>query len=115
MSAPENRHRVKEVLNRFNEAGNDPESRLWIIKQLAKENHLSDDQYLELSKMIDELDIKKLADVIKETKFGQGMDFMPRKTTVLLDNLSSMLNELFQRKAISEERYNELKKEYNIL
>ena len=82
--------------------------------------------------MIDELDIKKLADVIKETKFGQGMDFMSRKTTVLLDSLrelllelaekggqviqskiSSILNELFQRKAISKERYNELKEENN--
>ena len=75
-----------------------------------------------------------MADVVKETKFGQGIDFMPRKTTVLLDNLrellleftekggqalqstiSAMINELFQRKAISKERYKELKEENNIL
>ena len=72
--------------------------------------------------------------MVKETKFGQGIDFMPRKTTVLLDNLrellleftekggqalqntiSAMINELFQRKAISEKRYKELKEENNIL
>ena len=129
-----NRHRVEEIFNRFSQAGDDRESRLWILKQLAQEKHLSDDQYLKLYEMVDEINNQKLADVVKETKFGQGIDFMPRKTTVLLDNLreslleltekggnalqnyiSAMLNELFQRKAISKERYNELKEENNIL
>ena len=58
------------------------------------------------------------------------MNFLPRKTDQLLDNLrewmqefvenggtvlqskiSAVLNELFQMKKISEERYNELKEE----
>ena len=62
------------------------------------------------------------------------MDFLPRKTDDLIDNLRawfqelvekgghslqsnilSVLNELFQRKAISEGRYNEIKEENNIL
>ena len=47
--------------------------------------------------MGDEINIKKLADVVKETKFGQGIDFMPRKTTVLLDNLRELLLQFTER------------------
>ena len=62
------------------------------------------------------------------------MDFLPRKTGDLIDSLrewmqefvekggtalqakiSSVLDELLQRKKISEDRYNELKQEHNIL
>ena len=75
-----------------------------------------------------------MTDVIKETKIGEGIDFLPRKTEHLIDTLrewmqeftekggmalqnriSSVLNELLRRKTISEERYNELKEEHNIL
>ena len=35
-----NRVRVREIVRRFNQAGNDSKSRLWIIKQLAKEELL---------------------------------------------------------------------------
>ena len=75
-----------------------------------------------------------MTDVIRETKIGQGMNFLPRKTGDLVDSLrewmqefveiggsvlqnkiSSVLNELLQRKTISDERYNELKEEINIL
>ena len=69
-------------------------------------------------------------DVIRETKIGQGMNFLPRKTgdlidslrecvekggTVLQNKIFSVLNELSRRKTISDERYNELKEEINIL
>ena len=62
------------------------------------------------------------------------MNFLPRKTGDLIDSLrewmqefvetgetalqhkiSSVLNELLRRKTISDERYNELKEENNIL
>ena len=75
-----------------------------------------------------------MTDVIRETKIGQGMNFLPRKTGYLIDSLlewmeefvekggtvlqnkiSSVLNELLCRKTISDERYNELKEENNIL
>ena len=56
-------------------------------QQLAKEELLSEQQYLNLVKIIDEIDIKQLTDVIRETKSGQGMNFLPRKTGDLIDNL----------------------------
>ena len=89
---------------------------------------------INLVEIIDEIDIEKLMDVIKETKIGQGMNFLPRKTgdlidslrewmqefvemggTVLQSKISSVLNELLRRKTISDERYNELKEEIKIL
>ena len=129
-----NRVRVREIVRRFNQACDDSKSRLWIIEQLAKEELLSEQQYFKLVEIIDEIDIKQLTDVIRETKIGQGMNFLPRKTgdlidslrewmqefvekggTVLQNKISSVLNELLRRKTISDERYNEFKEENNIL
>ena len=129
-----NRARVREIVARFIQAGDDSKNRLWIIEQLAKEKLLSEEQYFKLAEIVDAIDIKQLTDVIRETKIGQGMNFLPRKTGQLLDNLrewmqeflenggtvlqskiSSVLNELFQRKKITEERYNELKEQHDIL
>jgi ferritin len=129
-----NRVRVREIVRRFNRAGDDSKSRLWIIEQLAKEELLSEQQYFKLAEIIDEIDIKQLTDVIRETKIGQGMNFLPRKTgdlidslrewmqefvekggTVLQNKISSVLNELLQRKTISDKRYNELNEEINKL
>ena len=129
-----NRERVKEIVNRFNQAADgDSKDRLWVIGQLAKEKLLSEQQYFKLSEAIDELDIEQLTDVIRESKLGQGMNFLPRKTDELIDTLrewieefvenggatlqnkiSSVLDELLQRKKISVERYNEIKEEHNI-
>ena len=67
-------------MRRFNQAGDDSRSRLWVIEQVAKEELLSEQQYFKLVEIIDELDIKQLTDVIRETKIGQGMNFLPRKT-----------------------------------
>ena len=63
-----NRVRIREVVRRFNQAGNDSKSRLWIIEQLAKEELISEQQYFKLVELIDEIDIKQLTDVIRETK-----------------------------------------------
>ena len=120
-------------MNRFNQAGDDKKMRLWVIEQLAKEELVSEQQYFKLVEEIDEIDIKKLTNIIRETKIGQGMDFLPRKTDVLIDTLqqwlqelvenggtalknhiSSLLNELRQRKKISEERYDQLKEQHSI-
>ena len=35
-----------------------------------------------------------MTDLIRETKIGQGMDFLPRKTDVLIDTLQELLQEL---------------------
>ena len=129
-----NRVRVRGVVRCFNQAGDDSKSRLWIIEQLAKEELLSEQQYFKLVEIIDEIDIKQLTDVNRETKIDQGMNFLPRKTgdlinslrewmlefvgkggTVLQNKISSVLNELLRRTTISDERYNELVEENNIL
>jgi len=130
----ENRERVKEIVNRFNQAGDDKEMRLWVIEQLAKEELISEQQYFKLAEEIDEIDVKKLTNIIGETKIGQGINFLPRKTGELFDKLrewamefaenggvvlqnmiSAVLNELFRRKQISKKRYDEMKEQYNIL
>ena len=128
-----NRQRVKSVVNRFSQAGDDRDSRLWIIKQLAKENLIMEQQYFRLVEEIEELDIKRLIDVIKEFKIGEGLDFLPRKTNRLIDTLQewldefvekggsalkkkigAVLNELLRRKEISPQRYDEIKDGHNI-
>ena len=128
-----NRQRVKSIVNRFSQAGDDRDSRLWIIKQLAKENLVTEHQYLRLIDEIEELDIKRFIDIIKEFKIGEGLDFLPRKTNKLVDTLQewldefvekrssalknkigAVLNELLRRKEISPQRYDEIKGEHNI-
>ena len=129
-----NRSRVKEIVNRFNQAGDDKKTRVSVLASLAKEELISEQQYSKLIEEIDAVDIKKLTDVIRESKVGQGMDFLPRKTDALIDMLqqlseelvekggdflknkiSSLLNELRQRKKISEERYEQLRQQHDIM
>ena len=43
-----------------------------------------------------ELNINKLIPVIKETKIGRGLDFMPRKTSHLFDQLKLWLSEFVE-------------------
>ena len=123
-----NRERVKEILTRFNQAGDTVKDRLSILKELVKANLISDQQYLKLAEAVDEIDIEQLTGVIKETKIGQGIDFLPRKTDQLIDTLgewikelaenggnvlqnkiSALLKELLLRKKLTEKRYKELK------
>ena len=128
-----NRQRVKDIVNRFSQAGDDRDSRLWIIKQLAKENLIMEQQYFRLVEEIEELDIKRLIDIIKEYKIGEGLDFLPRKTNRLIDTLQewldefvekgsstlknksgAVLNEFLRKKEISFQRYDEIKGEHHI-
>ena len=128
-----NRSRIKEIVHRFAQAGDDKNMRLWVIENLAKEELISEQQHLKLVEEIDAMDIKKLTDIIKETKIGQGLEFLPRKTGVLIDtfqqmlqelvnhggaalkeNILSFLNELVHRKKISVKRYDELKEQHDI-
>ena len=44
-----NRVRVREIVRRFNQAGDDSKIRLWIIEQLEKEELLSEQQYWSIS------------------------------------------------------------------
>ena len=74
-----NRQRVKDIVNRFSQAGDYSDSRLWIIKQLAEENLIIEQQYFRLVEEIEELDIIGLIDIIKEFKIGEGLGFLTSK------------------------------------
>ena len=124
-----NRARVKDVVTRFNQVGQDTKMRLWLLK----ENLLTEQQYLKLAEEIDELNVERLVNTIKEFKIGEGLNFLPRKTDQLIDTLqdwleelvekgssalknkiSGVLNELLRRKQITNKRYDEIKQEHSI-
>ena len=101
---------------------------------MVKENLITEQHYFKLGEEIEELDIKRLTDIIKEFKIGEGLDFLPRKTDKLIDTLQewleefvekgssalknkigAVINELLRRKEISKERYDQIMDEHNIL
>ena len=102
---------------------------------MIKKELISDYQYFKLADiLLDQLGLVKLTAVIKETRIGRGMNFLPRKTgylinslqewlkelaetgtSVVRDKISSVLEELLRRKEMTTERYNELKQEHNIM
>ena len=78
--------------------------------------------------MIDELDMKKLIEIVMSEKVGRGIDFLPRKTKDLKKKLYdwtisdgqqqpskiiALLDELRFRKAISKQKYNNILKDMN--
>ena len=81
-----------------------------------------------------EFNSSRLVDVIKDTKNGQGLKFLPRKLADLTKNLhiwleevvdtgksdirskvAGLLEELLRRQGISNERYITIKEDNNIL
>ena len=69
------------------------EHSFFTLKQLALEELLSEEQYLELDKALleDELDFLRIFGVIKGTKVGQGLKFLPRKLNDLVKSLQTWL------------------------
>ena len=81
-----------------------------ILKELAREELLSEEQYLKLAQLdINELNSSHIADIIKKNKIGQGIQFLPRKLSDLTKHLQIWLQELAETKAsavrTSTERY----------
>ena len=131
----QNRARIEEIVKRMATVLDDAveEDVLRALKELTREGLLSETQYFKISGMMKELDINKLIPVIKEIKIGRGLDYLPRKTSDLLeqlkswiseftevgtskirDNVLAALDELLQRKAISKTEYNSMKSDNNI-
>ena len=124
-----NRYRVTSILRRLNNSEDDIKN---ILKVLAREKLLSDEQYKKLANSAD-LDLPAVALVIKDTKIGRGLKFLPRKMNELVTNLQtlltelvetgssairrdvgSILDELLQRKGITQDRYKSIKEENDI-
>ena len=91
------------------------------------------EQYFKLAQ-IDDLTSSRLIGIIKDTKIGRGLKFLPRKIADLTKNLhvwleelaetdaytvrnkiSALLEELLQRNGISHDRYTSIKEENDIL
>ena len=106
------------------------------LKQLAREELLSEEQHLKLADALleEEFNYLRLVDVIKDTDIGQGLKFLPRKFADLTKNLQiwledvtetgrpdvrnkvdAVLEELLRRNGISGEKYTSIKEDNNIL
>ena len=130
-----NRYRVQTIMRRTADAMGQKEEMAFILKRLAREELLSDEQYLKLAQLdIDDINSSRLANIIKETKIGQGIKFLPRKLSDLTkqlqisleelaksgasavrDKVRAVLEELLRQKGITQVRYNSIKDENDIL
>ena len=86
----ENRHRVQTIMKRLAKG---EEHLSVMLKQFALEELLAEEQYLESDKALleDELDSSRIVDVIKGTKVGRGLKFIPRKLNDLVNSLQIWL------------------------
>ena len=102
------------------------------LKRLLREKLISKEQYNALSED-DNLNLDKVISIIKTTKIGRGIDFLPRKTEDLKKKLydwaisysdgqqqpdlkkkiMAALHELRFRKVIAKEKYNDILKDMN--
>ena len=125
-----NRYRVTSILTRLSISQDDIKN---IAKMLVREELLSEEQFEKLAKLED-LDLPAVALIIKATKIDQGLKFLPTKMNDLVKSLQTLLTELFetrssvvrnnvravleellQRKGITQQRYNSIKDENDIL
>ena len=115
-----NRYRVYNILSRLDKAEDEEEWRN-ISKQLAREELLSPEQFV---KVVDVDKLSDVADIIRDTKIGHGINFLPTKLSGLKDKLemlleenistvkrelTAVLEELLRRKGISMDRYTAIK------
>ena len=102
---------------------------------LQREELLNEEQANKINEILQEgKDLEKIANVIKSSKIGNGLKFLPSKNKDLTDNLQmwlaelvetvnndlkqkigAVLDELLRRHVITEERYNTIKEENDIM
>ena len=80
-----NRYRVHSIFTRLDGA-HDKEDMLFILKQWGAEELLSTKQFEQIFEL-EQLDLPTIALVIKDTRVGQGLKFLPRKLTDLKQQL----------------------------
>ena len=84
-----NQYRFHSISTRLDDA-QDKEDMLFILKQLVAEELLLPEQFEQLSEL-EQMDLPTIALVIKDTKVGQGLKFLPRKLNHLLKSLQIWL------------------------
>ena len=87
-----NRYRVEQIFQRLMDV-EDKEEMLTVPKTLVREGHLSDEQFEQLAELQDP-DLHTIKEVITNTKFGEGLKFLPRTISNLRHTLQSLLTEL---------------------
>ena len=124
-----NRYRLAEAIRQITDLfeNDTPNRRLQIIGRLHIWRLISDEHHKHLMENIDgDMDIDTFISELKTTKIGHGIDFLPTSTKNLNERiqnigkllefdesnaeqlrreLSTILEELWQRKAISEKEY----------
>ena len=123
-----NYYRVSDILRRmkviFDDENRKAENVADGIKGLIRDELISEEQYDELMRIINDLDMEQLIKVIRTTKSGRGIDFLPRDTKDLYQKviewtavhqkdpsfdlkqkILSALHELRFRKAIKKNDY----------
>ena len=127
------RYRVKSVMERVKNATDNGDDQLHVLQQLAKEEMLSDEQFQKMIELED-MTMPAVVDIIKETKTGQGLKFLPRsivglskKLPVLIEELvktglsrvkrevSGVIEELLRQGGITLKQYLQIKEDNNIL
>ena len=125
-----NRYRIESIFRRLDEAEDDE---LSISEGLVSEGLLSDKQFEKLVEL-DVLDFPAVALVIKGTKVGQGVKFLPNTMKSLRESLGTLskelidtgnaviktqlipvLEELRRCKGITDKQYATVKRELDIL
>ena len=128
-----NRYRVQSIVSRLSDAESERD-RVGILEQLTREGLLSQEQFEKLDEL-KQVDLPRVIDIIKETKIGHGIKFLPstlpdlkNRLHFLLTNddsvdtelsrvkreIHALLEELLRREAISAEQYTTVK-DNNIL
>ena len=113
-------YRVQTILTRLKDNGRDENT----LKQLVREQLLSLEQYEKINASAAALDLAAIAEIIKDTKVGRGLKFLPRtvddlktKVQVLLkeiatkgidaikNELIAVLDELLHKNGITKDEY----------
>ena len=127
----ENHHRVDEVIRRLDQENSAEET----LNRLYVSKYINNEQYENLKVKIEEgkMDLDEVIFQLKQFKVGQGLSFLPRLTSDLINKvkegvaiyakekssclrktLHAMLNELLERKAISKRDYRDHIERYEI-
>ena len=85
-----NRFRINQILMRLNGANNE-ENYINQLHSLAREELISENEFDTLYSSRNKRDISNVANIIKLTKIGRGVRFLPRNTRELFDSLNTIV------------------------
>ena len=87
-----NRFRVESILTRL-DMSEDEKHISSTLEQLLRENIISPEQYKELTENDAAYELPTAVAIVKDTKVGRGLNFLPRKLNDLISKLKSLIAE----------------------